>query len=403
MKKKWKLTAVLFLIIILIAGALIYSNYSKKSTEKGFKADTIILKSVIKQGEVISNNFKITNLKEKQNFKISIRDLKSFVSLSEDEFELDKDESKNIEVGFKGYSYPPDVYVGSLVIEADSRKEIIPVILEIQSKEVSFAANLNIPASSKQITPGEQVIIGVKIFNLLDTKPHTVKLSYSIKNLEGENIFLESENVVVTTENQLIKNILIPENINLGDYAFTLTIGFEDSLSTSSYLFSVVEKESVFSNLGGSGVTIIFAVIVLGFVLGIVILFIYMMKERDRLFMQLKKQQTNELRSALEKIKQRKQAVVVIAKPAEKKKIERKFKEARKKAVKKIKEKHRVQRVVFKQLKKKKRTSEMKKKIDEWKKQGFNVDEFLIKTGKIKTGMNINKLKKAGYDISALK
>jgi len=64
---------------------------------------------------------------------------------------------------------------------------------------------------------------------------------------------------------------------------------------------------------------------------------------------------------------------------------------------------------VFRKLKRKKKTSEMKRKLAEWKKQGFNVDEFLTgiskpeqKISKEDREKSLGEWKKQGYDVGVL-
>mgnify|MGYP001597997438 CR=1 FL=1 len=392
---------ILSILVIIILALFVYFKSNSKSDD--FKVNTVILKSILKIGEEISSNVKITNLKSEKNFQLSIKNL-GMVSLSEENFALKKDESKDIIVTFKSDYFKdiPGVYVDKLIVKADSSEIEIPIIIEIQSKTALFAANLEVSPEYKEIKPGEKISAGVKIFNLKDTQTHTIKLTSLIKNLDNEAIVSETENIAVGTETMITKTISLPKKISLGNYVFAVIADFEDtygnSVSTSSYLFSIGNDKDILtfdSNL----IIIIFSIAVLIFLFGIVALVFYFIHERDKLFLELGKQHKDEMKFYLSRIEHIKQNELTKTKePKKKEKIKHKFIEIKKKVIRKIKEKHKRQKKEFKVLKKQKRTNDMKTKLQEWKKQGFNIQEFDGLSHPVKiTRKEIGRLRKQGY------
>ena len=209
-----------------------------------------------------------------------IKGLEDLVFLEENNFSLMKGDSKNIEIVFKDekLKYLPGVYVLPLTVKTDKEKEI-PVILEIQSKEILFAANLEVSSEYKEISPGDELSVSIKLFNLNDTKSHEVETSYFVKNIDNENIVSENEKIIIGTEIITTKSIVLPKNIKKGSYVFAVVSKFGNSISTSSYLFSI-GKKSIFSNV--DSMTLVFSIAVLAFLFGIVFLVFYLLKERDK-------------------------------------------------------------------------------------------------------------------------
>lgn len=399
LNKKNIISISVIILIILVLCFILFKS------EDGFDVNTILLKSVTKQGEGVSNNLKITNTKNvEQSFQISIKNLEGLVFLSENSFKLAPGDVKDLKIVFRDETlvYSPGVYVGAFVIKTDSGEKEIPIILEIQSKEVLFATNLDVSPEYKEIKPGGKTSVGVKAFNLRDTKMHTIEMTYMIKNFDGETIVSESESLVVGTEVLVTKTITLPKDIALGNYAFAVIAKYGDSVSTSSYLFSVVKKKI----LPSFGVNF-FAIVIFIFLFGIIGLVYYMIHDRNKLFLDLRKQQLSELRFQIDKIKEQRKLSLAKAKTVpEKKRVVKKFKSVKKKVVKKIKRKHKKQKIEFKRLRKQKRKDKMKQKLNHWKREGFNVDELLVKIAKpTKKQMKkqIQKWKKGGFDTSVLK
>ncbi len=395
---------ILFSIValVIISGFFVYFKFYFKNETSNFKVDAILLKSVIKQGEVVSNNLKINNLKHEQNFEIYVEGLKDLVFLSEDNFRLKRDETKEIKITFNDKSLKePGVYAGLLVIKTDLTKKEIPIILEIQSKELLFATNLDVSPEYKKVEPGEKFSMGIRIFNLKDKKTRTIGITYIIKNFNSETILSETENIVVGSETLITKTIILPKNIALKNYALGVIAEYDNSVSTSSYLFNIGKKSST-TVLNANH----FAIIILIFLFAIIILVFYMIHERDKLFIELKKQHTEEIKSVFENVNiQKKIELSKVKKPKDKKKVIKQFGRIKKEIIKKVKEKHKKQKLEFEKLKKHKKKNVLKRKLEQWKKQGYNVNELLKITKQKEKSIKdkIKEWKKQGFDTSILK
>jgi heme exporter protein D len=275
------------------------------SSENGFRVDTIFLKNMIKQGDSVSSNLKISNTGDVvKSFWLRIEDFDGVVDLSETIFEIGAGESMDIEVVFRGSVMKPGVYVGRLVVEA-GEEEVIPIVLEIQSENVLFATNLEVGGEYKEVIQGGDVSVSTRLFNLNDTFLHDVEMSYFIKSFNGDTIVSDVETAVVGAEVSISKTVTLPLDVEAGDYAFIVVSRFEDSVSTSSSLFSVVEAESSWFSflMGGYGYFILVVVILLAVIL---VLIVYLIYERNKVFREMRRQNRAELRKCVKGLGRRK-------------------------------------------------------------------------------------------------
>ena len=167
-----------------------------------------------------------------------------------------------------------------------------------------------------------------------------------MRNLDGELISSEDEDLVIKGSLGLTKIIEIPKTLPYGDYIFITSVEYQQTKTTAGYLFNVLEKKEIFS-----GSLRFFITLVSIFIIGIFVLFFYFIKKRDDLLIRLKKQQNIELKRNSELIKSFERRIKAKKTPQRKKKI-KELKEVRKKIIKNIKVKQRIQRREFKKLKK---------------------------------------------------
>lgn len=388
----------MILVIILLAG-----NLNSKNSDSNFELNTVLLKSVIEYGEDISSVIKITNVKNfEQEFSVRVNGLDGLVDLNDDNFVLNSGESKELIVSFydKELNYLPNVYVGELIVEGDLEIKKIPIILDVESKDVLFSTRLEVNPDYKSLKKGESMKVGVKIFNLNDSLTHSIKISYIVKNLDSDIITSNVENIAVGgSEASFTKMISFPDDIKLGDYVFVVLLDDGKKITPSSFLFSI-EKDNLF--VFNNNMFVLFVFI---FLFAILILVFYMVYERNKLFLELRKQHNQELNLIVKGIDKRKRSKVLSVKSSsEKKKIGSVFNLIKKKVVKKINQKYKKRKSVFKKLIKHKKKNVMLKKLNEWKKQGFDVHGLgLDKSTEKSVEDEVKSFGKKGYDVSVLK
>tara|TARA_B100000315_G_C14065488_1_gene358188 strand:- start:125 stop:520 length:396 start_codon:yes stop_codon:yes gene_type:complete len=130
------------------------------------------------------------------------------------------------------------------------------------------------------------------------------------------------------------------------------------------------------------------------------------MGQRDKVLIELQKQYKSELRK--EHGRHEKEKVKIIRlEPKKRKGFLRRLFKKKQKRVKAIKGIYKKRVSIVKKLKKTRKKGIVQRKLTEWKKQGYNINEFLIKTGRFKNkkkgkkdlSKRVGKLKEKGYKL----
>ena len=390
----------LSLLFLIIAISLFY-YFSYEADELSF--NTLLLKNSIMEEGSVNNNLKIKNNKEMpESFYLEVRgdELKDLVKLNENNFNLKPGEEKNLEIEFNSKGKSPGIYIGNL---AFNNNEKIPIILEIQSKEVFFDSNLNIFPKGTSFIPGERLNAEMRVFDLLNIGKSSVVITYFVRDFEGKTIIFESENRVIQGQvEDYSKSFVLPDDIDLGNYVFATTIEYEDSVGTSSAFFNVVEEklnnQFIFNN---SFLLVLISLFFLAF-----LIFIYSLFYRDKLLRELHNQYKNELRRQREIIDLKsKLDYKRLDNLRERKEYSREVKAVKKNRLKELKKMYKGRVSEFYKLKKSGNKKQLISKLKKWKKQGYNtkVLENKFKMPNLKYIKNkLKKWKKQGYDTSIL-
>ena len=122
MKKKFLWSVVVVVLVLAVAGYFFYNSFylrnNPETVARSFKINTILLKSSLSQGDLVSSNLKLTNFEDEQNFKLRFDGLGGIVTFDEYEFGLEPWGERLIEVKFRGFHADGEgVYTGFLVVE----------------------------------------------------------------------------------------------------------------------------------------------------------------------------------------------------------------------------------------------------------------------------------------------
>lgn len=391
-KMKKKEISLIFIILLVVSIGFIASNT--------FETKTILLKFSLNKGDSINKNINIFS-KDGGEIKLYVKGIKKGVSIKENSFILNKGEERQVEVLFNSSSINEGVYVGNIEITGDGEKQIIPIIFEVESKDVFFDANLDIPAKYLDILQGDKIIAQLNVFDLISgggtqesLGPSSIDVEYKINDLYGNVLSSENENFVVDNKLQMTKTITFPKDIKTGQYVFSVIIKYKSSVGTTTDLFRISKEKSKSStNLFNKDKSeFIFTLIFIGFIFLVLILFfIYIIRDRDKLFLELRKYNTQELQRQKSLLTE--QANLVKKKKGNIKNIEKEVSQK----INKIKEKQKKRVEEFRKLKNKGEIQGMKKKLNEWKKKGYGTMalEYKLKDLSVDEMKNIiNKWKK---------
>jgi len=360
---KFKYTIILLVIIILILGGFLIF-YFKKSID--FETDLLLIKLTAKQGDLLEDSLSIKNTGSRGNFILD-SDL-DFISIKEKEFLLDKAQEKKIKIILNA-NKEPGIYIGKILIIKNKKSFTIPVILEIETEEVLFDGVINIV--NEKAVPREKLIFENKIFNLENIGSKKIKINYFLRDLNNE-IFSETEEIVVENNLVLRKTIQLPKNTKKGNYIFGFVLQYKNSIGIGSYFFEISDKEFEISSFYLTIFVLVLFIIVILFI-------IYSFKERNKLLLELNKQRRKDLNKVLNKLN-KKEKVIKKNRP-DKKKI-KKIKKERKKKIREINRIHKKRKKLIKKLKKEKNINEIDKKLKEWKIKGIDVNEYFINAEK---------------------
>lgn len=394
----------LYVIIgtVIILAALIMGIFFYFSNNESFSSNVFLLKLTIPSGGESVSSVDIVNNKEtEQLFKLSIQGVENLAFLNEKEFYLSSGETREIQINFKSNGQEVGVYLGKLIIESSSSKEEIPLLITIEDVNSVFAIIYEDIPQYRNIYPGGNFGIEIKTFDITDNFLKEAEVNYYIKNFDDEVVFLEEgKTLIVEGEYSFSKIIDIPVSFDYGDYVFVTEINYKDTKSLASYSFRVTEKE------GESWTFNFFVIIIVIFIVGILGLFFYFIKTRDDLLISLKSQQNKELKKHLDLIKQSEEKIKKLENRSVRKIKIKELAKTKKIIISRIKTQQKEQRKQIKILKKKGKKDLIKKKINSWKKQGYNLPDTkkqVEKISKVHISREIKNLKKKGYATDFLK
>lgn len=338
-----------------------------------FDVGSLLLKVSLTQGKVASKSVTITS-QEEGTFELTAVGIKG-VSIRESSFSLQPGKTKTIEVIFDATNLEPGVYVGSIKVVSAHETSTIPVILEVDSEDVFFKGTLDVPPQYNKISPGDKLLAQFKIFDLTSGGTSDglgtshVDVEYLIYTVDGNVIVSDSEDIIVDRQAQLTKTFSFPKDVKKGDYILAAIIKYKNSVSVSTNTFSI-EETSMAAGLdfGSSSATLfIIAGAIFAFFLVIVGLFVYFVHDRDKMLIELRNYHQEELKRmqgflvAQERIISHKHTAGVPAAHAE---IKQKLEHLRRTHI--AQEKH------LAHLKSNGDLNEMRRKLQEWRSQGYN-------------------------------
>lgn len=388
-------------LVLIIAGIILYSQLADTQKQTQFEVNPLLFKIILNKGETVKTTLNVKNLDYEENFSIKVEDLDKIISLEKNNIIIKKGETSQISVNFFGTNDSGGVYIGHISVSNSLKEKKIPVIASIHTAKQFFAINLNAAPESKQLEKKDSLVTEIKFFNLFDTKPHPVRVKYEISDLYGKKIFSDSEEITVGSKSSFTKKFPLPQDIALGDYVFVVSLSYSESITTASYMFSVVNKKQIFSFMNLN----LFALIVLIFVVLTFILIVYTLYERHKLLHRLKKQHKLQIKRSKRNILEEMRKHLAKAKDRrQRKKILNEFNDAKKKIIGELKKQQDEQIHELKSLREKK-IKYQERKLRQWRKDSYSkaLDAAQISRGLkdklavLKTAYNEGLIQKESY------
>lgn len=263
-KKSLEVAIVFLTVLLIIISALFFiqnrnlvlSRIAAEEAAVPFEVDQILIKILVKEKEFIEKELRVMNVhEEEQTIRIETKEISHLVDVLDKEFTIKPGQTKIIRLNFSSFDaaqkneQAPGVYIGKIVAKTDSYEKEVPVVVEIESKNVLFDMNLNPIARDRIVTQGSSTTFEVRVFNLQSIESFNVDMDFFVKDINGNTIVSERESVVVQTQASFFKTLKIPEKLKTGNYVFVAQASLGNSVGTASYLFEVEEiaEEKQFS------------------------------------------------------------------------------------------------------------------------------------------------------------
>jgi len=372
-KMKKRKVNVIFIFLLVISMGFIAGNT--------FETKTILLKFSINKGDSITKYVSVSGGESDIEIELSLKGIEKGIVIKENNFILNKGEEKDIEILFNSNDVEEGIYIGHIEIFSNKEKKIIPVIFEVESKDVFFDANLDIPAKYLEVPKGEKITAQLDIFDLFSEGgiqsglgPSSISIEYNIYDLDG-NIIInpENESIIVDRKVLVTKTMTLPQDIETGQYVFGAIIKYKSSVSVVTDLIKISEREKEpLINLDKIFSGSINILIYIGLIFLILILFMmYIIYDRNKLFLKLREYNKEELMRYEKLLKEQTELIKrkgIGNEKSVRKEVENKISKIKKNQKGRIKE--------FKKLKKSGQIKEMKKKLQEWKRKGYNITKL---------------------------
>ncbi|MBI2124717.1 hypothetical protein HYT92_02895 [Candidatus Pacearchaeota archaeon] len=244
------------LLVLVLGGSLFFFQNKSYIVQKGaaeepdFEVDQILIKVLVREKEFIEKQLRVMSTGSgPSSISVDAYEISDLVSIGSKSFDIKPGQTKVVGLNFSSFTaqenieQQPGIYIGKLAIRSEKAAKEIPVVVEIETKNVLFDINLNPVAFERKVKQGTDTTIDVRLFNLESIESQNVDVEYFVKDMNGNTIVTESETVVVKTQASFFKTISIPKNLKPGAYIFAAQSKFGNSIGTASYLFEVVGPE----------------------------------------------------------------------------------------------------------------------------------------------------------------
>ena len=217
---------------------------------KNFTIGKEIIKVSVKQGATYKTQFSITNTGSQELLlEINASELKDLLLLNNTRFNLSPSKLKYIDVVIStSEDKKPDVYTGSIKIKGGDIIKLLPVVIEVQSKNALFDVIVKVLPQYKNVLMGEKVEANITLINVANLTSADVDLYYSLNNIDGKSIANGSEKLNIKKEASIIKGLEMPLSIPLGAYLFYAKLSYGKEIAAASDMFNVVKERATCSD-----------------------------------------------------------------------------------------------------------------------------------------------------------
>jgi len=211
-------------------------------TAADYTLSEFIVKASVEEGDSISSSINVLGVSG-ERFGVEFVSVENFISVNPREFELDDSGFGTFRVDLRSKDLDTGVYVGKIIVGGEEKTVNVPVILEVETFGLSplFDAAIEISPNYKSIGFGDTLEFDVTVFKLKGPSDR-VTIYYEVRNLEGETVFSETQNLDVSKQIRLSKSFELLD-LELGEYVLSVSVKDVNSVSTgtSTGLFSIID------------------------------------------------------------------------------------------------------------------------------------------------------------------
>lgn len=194
------------------------------------------IKVLLKPGDTLFRDVIVKNIGNRQLDIILDTTLDNFISLTDYSLLLKPGEEKAITAALSSaLSTSPGIYSGTITLSAGRIIRKVLAVIEVKQLKPLFDIKVELVRNySIPVYPGQEVEADIIMYNIGDLKPVDVNLFYSIRNLAGEDIAIKDETLAVNEQQQIRRSLVIPNDIQPGNYLFYGKIIYDNNAQASS-------------------------------------------------------------------------------------------------------------------------------------------------------------------------
>ena len=194
-KKPLEIAIVFLAVLLIIISALFFiqnrnivlSMEAAKESTAPFEVDQILIKVLVKADEYIEKELRAMNVgNEEVPMDVFASGISDIVKVLDSSFTIKPGQTKIVRLNFssfntaEGTEQAPGVYIGKITAKSDSYEKEVPVIIEIESKNVLFDMNLNPVARDRSVLQGESTTFEIRVFNLQSIESSNVDMDFFV-------------------------------------------------------------------------------------------------------------------------------------------------------------------------------------------------------------------------------
>lgn len=214
--------------------------------EGGFELDAYKIKTDVRQNRVKKEIVKVSNPTDKEiEIKTELTKELGFVH-KEDAIKINAGETKDIEIIIAPTEEDaPNTYTTQLVLKKENIAKYVPMIIDVQALLQLLDIEMEIYSEDATVSPQENLLAGLQIFNLGESESVDVKIDWYVKDFNDNVLLAEHDAITVETQKVLMKKVYIPGTIEPGEYVLVAVATYDESSAVASGIFKIAQKALV--------------------------------------------------------------------------------------------------------------------------------------------------------------